>query len=103
MAKELRIRTIVSPQRAAIVIAEHKLIVDSIASRDGRKVIDAVVTHLTNAMKRSGIDIFKEPEPLLYGKHLYLIACNKQEFYPIKVIFQYNPFAWRILLTLRRF
>lgn len=57
LAKELRIKTMTSPERAALVLEEHRRVVDSIISGDTSAAKDAVIFHLKNAAKRAGMEI----------------------------------------------
>ncbi|MEG1602731.1 MAG: FadR/GntR family transcriptional regulator [Cloacibacillus sp.] len=58
LAKELRIRTMSSPERAHAVLAEHKQVVDRISGKDPAGAQLAVLTHLKNAAERAGIKIY---------------------------------------------
>jgi GntR family transcriptional repressor for pyruvate dehydrogenase complex len=58
LATDLRIKTMMSPERAEIVLSEHKSVVESIFSGDPQKAKNAVIYHLKNAAKRAGMDIY---------------------------------------------
>ena len=58
LAAELRIKTMMSPERAEIVLSEHRNVVESIFSGDPQKAKQAVITHLKNAAQRAGMDIY---------------------------------------------
>lgn len=58
LAQELRIKTMLSPERAHIVLAEHRLIVKCIADKDPSGARAAVLQHLKNAADRAGIKIY---------------------------------------------
>lgn len=58
LAKDLRLKTMMSPERAETVLSEHRRIVDSIFSGDSQKAKDAVIFHLKNAAQRAGINIY---------------------------------------------
>ncbi|NLX84948.1 MAG: FadR family transcriptional regulator [Synergistaceae bacterium] len=58
LASELRIKTMMSPERAEIVLSEHRHVVESIFSGDPQKAKNAVINHLKNAAKRAGIEIY---------------------------------------------
>ncbi len=58
LATELRIKTMMSPERAEIVLSEHKNVVASIFSGDPHVAKQAVITHLKNAAERAGMNIY---------------------------------------------
>lgn len=58
LAKDLRIRTMSSHERAETVFLEHKLCVESILSRDSEKARFSVLVHLKNAARRAGFEIY---------------------------------------------
>ncbi len=58
LAKELRLGTMMSPERATLVLGEHRKIVDAILSRDPTKAREAVLEHLRNAAKRANLQIY---------------------------------------------
>ena len=58
LAKELRLGTMMSPERATLVLGEHRKIVDAILSRDPMKAREAVLEHLRNAAKRANLQIY---------------------------------------------
>ena len=57
LAKELRIRTMTSPERAETVLSEHRKVAQGILSGDPAAAKDSVMEHLKNAAKRAGIEI----------------------------------------------
>ncbi len=59
LAKELRLNTMMSPERARLVLSEHSRIVAAVRSRDAGEARAAVVYHLRNAAARAGITIFE--------------------------------------------
>ncbi|MEG1799079.1 MAG: FadR/GntR family transcriptional regulator [Synergistaceae bacterium] len=59
LAKELRIKTMTSPERAKIVLEEHRKAAEGILSGDPAAAKNAVMEHLKNAAKRAGIEICK--------------------------------------------
>ncbi|NLD06178.1 MAG: FadR family transcriptional regulator [Synergistaceae bacterium] len=58
LAKELRIKTMMSPERAETVLSEHRNVVESIFSGDPQKAKQAVISHLKNAAQRAGMNIY---------------------------------------------
>ena len=58
LAKELRIKTMTSPERALIVLAEHKQVAEGILSGDPVTAKIAVIDHLKKAAQRAGIEIY---------------------------------------------
>jgi len=58
ISKELRLSTMMDPDRAAKVIHEHKAIADTILSGDPEASRAATLQHLRNAASRAGISIF---------------------------------------------
>lgn len=58
LAQELRIKTMLSPERAHTVLDEHMVIVKCIAGRDPEGARAAVLQHLKNAADRAGIKIY---------------------------------------------
>ncbi len=58
LATELRIKTMMSPERAETVLSEHRRVVESIFSGDPQAAKQAVMVHLKNAAKRAGMDIY---------------------------------------------
>lgn len=57
LANNLRIKTMLSPERASIVLEEHRAIVHAIEKGDPEESRLAVLTHLKNASERSNIKI----------------------------------------------
>lgn len=60
LSKELRLNTMMSPERAKLVLREHEAIVEGIFSRDPRKAREAVLEHLHNAASRAGLSIYSK-------------------------------------------
>ncbi|MDY9921424.1 MAG: FadR/GntR family transcriptional regulator [Synergistota bacterium] len=58
LATELRIKTMMSPERAETVLSEHRHVVESIFTGDPQKAKQAVITHLKNAAQRAGMNIY---------------------------------------------
>ncbi|MDR1708644.1 MAG: FadR family transcriptional regulator [Candidatus Accumulibacter sp.] len=58
LSKELRLNTMMSPERARMVLQEHKNIADAIFSGDPAAARKAVLDHLTNAAGRAGLSIY---------------------------------------------
>ncbi|MCK9340797.1 MAG: FadR family transcriptional regulator [Synergistaceae bacterium] len=58
LATELRIKTMMSPERAETVLSEHRHVVESIFTGDPQKAKQAVMTHLKNAAERAGMNIY---------------------------------------------
>ncbi|MDP2791384.1 MAG: GntR family transcriptional regulator [Rectinemataceae bacterium] len=58
LSKELRLSTMMDPNRAAHVIEEHKAIADAILSRNSEEARAATLQHLRNAADRAGLSIF---------------------------------------------
>lgn len=58
LAKELRIKTMTSPERAHIVLEEHKRVAEGILSGDPVRAKNYVIDHLKNAAQRAGIEIY---------------------------------------------
>lgn len=58
LAQELRIKTMLSPERASIVLAEHRTIVECIYNKNPEGARAAVLQHLKNAADRAGIKIY---------------------------------------------
>ncbi len=58
ISKELRLSTMMDPDRAARVIHEHKDIADAILSGNPEAARTATLQHLRNAADRAGISIF---------------------------------------------
>ena len=58
LATELRIKTMMSQERAEAVLLEHRNVVESIFSGNPQMAKQAVITHLKNAAQRAGIDIY---------------------------------------------
>lgn len=58
LATELRIKTMMSPERAETVLSEHRHVVESIFTSDPQKAKQAVMTHLKNAAERAGMNIY---------------------------------------------
>ncbi len=58
LAQELRLNTMMSPERAAQVLREHEKIAEAIFSRDPLKARAAVLEHLLNAARRAGLTIY---------------------------------------------
>lgn len=58
LAKELRIKTMSSPERAKLVLDEHRLIVQAIMQKNPDGAKKATEQHLINAASRAGIHIF---------------------------------------------
>ncbi|MCR5336220.1 MAG: FadR family transcriptional regulator [Synergistes sp.] len=58
LAKELRIKTMASPERANNVLEEHRRVVESIINKNQTAAQEAALTHLKNAAERAGIKIY---------------------------------------------
>ena len=58
LAKELRIRTMASPERAHNVLEEHRRVVKFILAKEAAAAQEAALTHLKNAAERAGIKIY---------------------------------------------
>jgi DNA-binding FadR family transcriptional regulator len=58
LSKELRLSTMMDPDRAAHVIDEHKAIADAILSGSSEAARAATLRHLCNAADRAGLSIF---------------------------------------------
>jgi len=58
LSKELRLNTMMSPERAKLVLKEHEAIVEAIFSGDQFKAKAAVLEHLQNAAGRAGLKIY---------------------------------------------
>ncbi|MDO4560709.1 MAG: FadR/GntR family transcriptional regulator [bacterium] len=58
LAKELRIKTMASPERAHTVLEEHRRVVKYIMAKEPAAAQEAALTHLKNAAERAGIEIY---------------------------------------------
>ncbi|WP_281691997.1 FCD domain-containing protein, partial [Cloacibacillus porcorum] len=58
LAKELRIMTMASPERAHNVLEEHRRVVKYIMAKDPAAAQEAALTHLKNAAERAGMKIY---------------------------------------------
>ncbi len=58
LSKELRLNTMMSAERAAVVFREHETIVSAILAKDPHSAKKAVLQHLQNAAKRAGLQIY---------------------------------------------
>lgn len=58
LAKELRIKTMASPERAHNVLEEHRRVVESIVDKDQPAAQEAALAHLKKAAERAGIKIY---------------------------------------------
>lgn len=58
LSKELRLSTMMSSERAKLVLQEHEKIVEAIFSKDPLKARTAVLDHLQSAAKRAGFTIY---------------------------------------------
>lgn len=58
LSKELRLSTMMNPNRAALVLGEHDAIFNAILSGDPARAREATLTHLRNAAKRAGLEIY---------------------------------------------
>jgi GntR family transcriptional repressor for pyruvate dehydrogenase complex len=58
LAKELRLSTMMDPERAVLVMKEHDTIFEAIMSGDSAKAREATLTHLRNAALRAGLEIY---------------------------------------------
>ncbi len=58
LSKELRLNTMMSPERASAVFREHEAIVTAILAQDSKGAKEAVQQHLQNAAKRAGLQIY---------------------------------------------
>ncbi len=58
LARELRIETMMDPERAVIVLSEHEAICAAILAHDVLGARMATLTHLRSAAKRAGLEIF---------------------------------------------
>ena len=58
LAKELRIKTMASPERAHNVLEEHRRVVESIIDKNQPAAQEAALAHLKKAAERAGIKIY---------------------------------------------
>lgn len=58
LSKELRLNTMMSPERARLVLKEHEKIVEAIYSGSQARAKAAVMDHLQNAADRAGLKIY---------------------------------------------
>lgn len=59
LSKELRLNTMMSPERAKLVLREHEKIVEAILSEKPDNARAAVLEHLRNAAVRAGMTIYE--------------------------------------------
>lgn len=78
LSQQLRIKTMISHDRALVVIAEHKNVAESILSGDPVLAKAAVVEHLKNAAKRAGIEIYAKHCDLRHIKDTNLSCKNSK-------------------------
>ena len=58
LSRELRLKTRMDPARAALVLDEHKAVLDGILSKNPENARTASLTHLRNAAIRAGLEIY---------------------------------------------
>lgn len=59
LAQELRVKTMLSAERASIVLEEHRTILKNIEAKDSNGAREAVLLHLKNAAQRANVEIYE--------------------------------------------